>query len=379
VDTLDERKIVRDDELRLFVLALSRATTTLVVCATQSEDSQPSPLFRIVQALAQPLESKADPAPSLRVTTGRLRAELVFAVASGGATDSLASDLALMASFDAPGADPASWWGVLEPSSTVPLYHETEVSVSPSGIEALEESAVEWFLGMIAKTESTPERGLGSLIHQALEEHPAGDSETLWQAVDKRFSQLEYEAGWIEDYQRRVARGMVDALGDYLADRKKESATLLASEQKFRITHGRAVITGVIDRIEREASGAVLVVDLKTGAHSTDSQVVDNAQMLTYQLAVQATDMMDSLGVSEATLAGACLLFVKSGVRGKRYRMAIQEPLDSDTTASLLERIDKAVAIIAQAEFTGDPRSFGPIGTPSKHRWHFIGQVCGDV
>jgi superfamily I DNA/RNA helicase/RecB family exonuclease len=378
-DTLDERKIVRDDELRLFVLALSRATTTLVVCATQSEHSQPSPLFRLVQARAEPLESKSDPAPSLRATTGRLRGELVSAVATGGAVDSLASDLAVLASWDAPGADPQSWWGVVQPSSTAPLYHETDVSVSPSGIEALEESPVEWFLGMIARAESTPERGLGSLIHQALEENPAGDSETLWQAVDKRFSQLEYEAGWIEDYQRRVARGMVDALGDYLADRKKENATLLASEHRFRITHGRAVITGVIDRIEHEATGAVLVVDLKTGNHSTDSQVVDNAQMLTYQLALETTDMMETLGVPQAPLAGACLLFVKSGVRGKRYRVAMQEPLDSDTTAALLERIDKAVEIIAQAQFTGEPRSFGPIGTPSRHRWHFIGQVCGDV
>ncbi len=378
-DTLDERKIVHDDELRMFVLALSRATRTVIVTATQSDDSQPSPLLGILESGSQRLESQAEPATSVRAATGRLRAELVTVLESGGDTDSVAGDLALLASWGAPGADPAEWYGLVEPSSTAALYEGQDVLVSPSAIETLEESPVEWFLGAIARSDPSPERGLGSLIHQALEHNPAGDAPTLWKEVDERFSELEYEAGWIESYHRRVAKGMVEALADYLADRRREGYELLGSEQRFRITHGRAIVTGVIDRIERDDQGALMVVDLKTGNHSTDSQVTDNAQMLTYQLALETKELVESLGVDKAPLGGAALLFVKSGVRGKSYRMALQEPLTHEAKAQLLERIDRAVELIAQVEFRGEPRSFGPVGTPSRHRWHFIGAVCGDV
>jgi len=378
-DTLDERKIVQDDELRLFVLALSRAKNTLIVSATHSDDSQPSPLLRIVEGHSQRLESQAEPATSVRHATGRLRQQLVAAVESGEATDALASDLALMASWGAPGAHPEQWFGLVEPSSTRALYEGFDVPVSPSALETVEESPVEWFLGAIARDDASPERGLGSLIHQALERNPAGDAQTLWKDVDDRFGQLEYEAGWIEAYHRRVARGMVEALADYLADRQRAGYQLLGSEQKFRISHGRAIVSGVIDRIERDDNGALLVVDLKTGNHSTDGQVVDNAQMLTYQLALETEELLGALGSDKAPLGGAALLFVKSGVRGKNYRMAIQEPLNDEARAALLTRIDQAVELIAKAEFPGEPRSFGPVGTPSRHRWHFIGQVCGDV
>jgi len=378
-ETLDERKIVHDDELRLFVLALSRATRTLILTATQSEDSQPSPLFAIVAPHSIPRESALEPASSIRAVTGRLRAELAAKVLAGEPTEEVASDLALLASWGAWGADPSQWYGLVEPSSTKPLYEHGEVPLSPSAIQTLEESPVEWFLDTIARQDPSPERGLGSLIHQALEHNPDGDAAALWQEVDHRFVQLEYEAGWIENYHRRVAKGMVEALAQYLADRTAEGYQRVASEQKFRITHGRAVVTGVIDRIERNPDGALLVVDLKTGTHSTDSQVADNPQMLSYQLALETTEMLESVGLDRAPLAGAALLFVKSGLKGKSYRMAVQEPVNAESRAQILARIEQAVELIASAEFAGEPRSFGPAGTPSRHRWHFIGQVCGDV
>jgi RecB family exonuclease len=378
-DTLDERKIVQDDELRLCVLALSRATATVIVTAVESEETQPSPLFRIIQSRSTPVASRFDPPLSIRATTGRLRRELVTTIRSGAQNDLIAQDLALLASWGAPGAHPDSWWGTLEPSSEAALYEDGDVPISPSALQRLEDSPVEWFLGTLARHDSSPDRGLGSLIHQALERHPAGTAAHIWDSVEARFGQLEYEAGWIEQYHRRIAKAMVEALADYLSDRATAGYSLVSSEQIFHLRHDRAVITGYIDRIERDAEGALIVVDLKTGNHSTDSQVVDNPQMLTYQLALETPELLDALDTPGALSGGAALLFVKSGVRGKRYRMAVQAPIDEESRASLLERIERAVETISQAHFLGDPLSFGPVGTPSAHRWHFIGQVCGDV
>ncbi|MEN9620717.1 MAG: hypothetical protein RL499_910, partial [Actinomycetota bacterium] len=104
LDDLDERRIVLDDELRMFALAASRARRQLVVTATAGDDDQPSALFALVREHARReradalgiAEADATPesssaldaaiasssarpvrARSLRRIVGRLRRELV--------------------------------------------------------------------------------------------------------------------------------------------------------------------------------------------------------------------------------------------------------------------------------------------------------------
>ena len=377
-DVLDERKIVKDDELRLFAMAISRATTTVLVTATDSEESPPSPLFHLVDAQATRIPSRPEGPLSERTLTGLLRRDLVRAMERGVDPGALADDLGILASMGVAGAHPSEWWGIAAPSSESPLYPDGDVPVSPSGLATLEESPIEWFLGTLARNDSAPERGLGSLLHRALEEHPAGSAEDLWAVVDHSFGQLDYEPGWVESLQRRSARAMVEAMADYVRDRDSDGFTLAGVEQGFRMQFGRAIVRGMIDRIEVTPEQKLLVVDLKTGQHVTDSGVVDNPQMFAYQLALQSPELLAEMGRADMENAGAVLLFVKSGVGGKRYRMATQAPLDDSGREAFVERLDKAVAIICAAEFSGEPKVFGS-GGHSKHRWHFVGQVCGDV
>ncbi|MCF8549801.1 MAG: PD-(D/E)XK nuclease family protein, partial [Pontimonas sp.] len=377
-DILDERKIVKDDELRLFAMALSRATTTVVVTATDSEESPPSPLFHLVDSHATRIPSRPEGPLSERTLTGLLRRDVVRAIERGSDDAALAGDLAILASLGATGAHPREWWGIAPPSSDQPLYQEGDVPVSPSALAALEESPIEWFLGTLARNDSAPERGLGSLLHRALEEHPGGSADELWAVVDHSFGQLDYEPGWVESLQRRSARAMVEAMADYVRDRENGGFTLAGVEKGFQMQFGRAVVRGMIDRIEVTPEQKLLVVDLKTGQHVTDAGVVDNPQMFAYQLALQSPELLADLGQSDTESAGAVLLFVKSGVGGKSYRLATQAPLDDAGREAFVERLDKAVALICAAEFTGEPRVFGN-GGASRHRWHFVGQVCGDV
>lgn len=377
-DILDERKIVKDDELRLFAMAISRATRTVLVTATDSEESPPSPLFHLVDSHATRIPSRPEGPLSERSLTGLLRRDLLRALERGVDSGPLASDLAILASMGAQGAHPREWWGVAAPSSDGPLYPEGDVPVSPSALAALEESPIEWFLGTLARNDSAPERGLGSLLHRALEEHPSGSADELWAVVDHSFAQLDYEPGWVEALHRRSARAMVEAMADYVRDREGEGFALAGVEQGFQMRFGRAVVRGMIDRIEVTPEQKLLVVDLKTGQHVTDAGVVDNPQMFAYQLALQSPELLAEMGRTDMESAGAVLLFVKSGVGGKRYRLATQAALDDAGREAFIERLDKAVAIICAAEFAGEPRVFGN-GGASRHRWHFVGQVCGDV
>lgn len=381
-DVVDERKVVRDDELRLYAMSLSRSTERVLVCASDSEEAQPSPLFDLLDSPERRIPSRAEPPLSPRSLVGRLRRDLDYELSGTRPRDTimthLADDLATLAGWGVPGANPADWWGLVPPSTTRSLYDEGRIPVSPSALETLEESPVEWFLSSVARNQSTPEMGLGSLIHRALEKHPGGDSDVLWSVVEESFGQLEYEAGWVEDYQRRIARGMVQALGDYVRDRTNNGFQVVATEKRFDMQCGDAHLTGIIDRIERGADGALVVVDLKTGTHKTDNDVIDNPQMLAYQMALQDPESGLVSDAVETVNGGAVLLFVKSGVRGKNYRLATQEPLTPEGREAFLARIEEAARIISAAEFAGGPRILGA-GTPSRHRWHFVGQVCGDV
>jgi RecB family exonuclease len=376
-DVLDERKIVRDDELRLFAMALSRTTTTLMVTATDSEDAAPSPLFKMVAALAEQVPSNPQPPRSPRSLVGRLRRELVNAPIGSKRAVECAEDLALMAAWGVPGADPESWWGLGPISSTTPLYDNTDVPVSPSALETLEVSPLEWFLGSLARHDSGPESGLGSLVHRALETYPDGTADQLWEVVDTSFAQLNYDAGWVDSFHRRVARRMVEALADYIRDRGVQGFRVAGTEARFEVRSGRAVVRGVIDRVEVTPDNTLLVVDLKTGNYLTDSAVVDNPQMSSYQMALESPELLGELGLESMPSAGAVLLFVKSGLGGKSYRFATQEPLDSQAREKFFERLEHAVTLISASSFTGGPRIFGR-NTHSRHRWHFVGQVCGD-
>ena len=375
---IDERRAVLDDELRLCALALSRATSRIVVTATVDEESGPSPLFSVIDRLATRLESSEDGATSPASVVGGLRRRLQRALEQGEDPAPYAHDSALLAQLGVAGADPASWWGLLPPSTVEPLYPEGTIPVSPSAIDTLESSPLEWFLGTIARHDPSPQRGLGSLIHAALEEHPQGDADVLWESVEARFAELEYDAGWIEQYQRRLAKTMVAALADYLRDHDREGWSVVASEQRFQLTHGRARVTGYIDRVEKTPEGQVMVVDLKTGSPRTESQVADDPQLLAYQLALTSEDLSDAVGKNPVS-AGASLLFVKEGVRGKAYRLTTQPPVDEQGMGEFLARIEQAATLMSSHQFTGGPLSFGPVGTPSRHRWHFVGEVCGDA
>ena len=375
---IDERRAVLDDELRLCALALSRATSRIVVTATVDEESGPSPLFSVIDRHATRLESSEEGAPSGASVVGGLRRGLQRALERGEDPTPYAHDVALLAKLGVAGADPVSWWGLLPPSTVAPLYPEGTIPVSPSALDTLESSPLEWFLGTIARHDPSPQRGLGSLIHAALEDHPHGDADVLWESVEARFAELEYDAGWIEQYQRRLAKSMVTALAEYLRDHEREGWSVLASEQRFQLTLGRAQVTGYIDRVEKTPEGRVMVVDLKTGSSRTESQVVDDPQLLAYQLALTSDDLAEALG-EKLESAGASLLFVKEGVRGKSYRLTTQPPVDEQGMTDFLERIEQAATLMSSHEFSGGPLSYGPVGTPSRHRWHFVGEVCGDA
>jgi len=376
--SVDERRQVLGDELRMFALAISRARRRLVVAAVANEDEAASVFLGLVPPTAPVLDSVAATPLSLRAMVGSLRRQ----AASGTARAPFAAaSLAALAAESIPGASPDEWHGLLPPSTTVPLYEGELVPVSPSSIEKLVDSPLDWFLEQMAGSESGVIANVGTIVHWAMETAPDSSPETLWAAVESRWSELLFEAPWLADRQKAIARRFTDALSEYLGEFEREGKTLVGAESRFTLEVDRAVVRGSIDRVERDADGAVVIVDLKTGTPiTTQSKIDEHPQLAAYQLAYAEgilNEPLEQLGEHHG--GGAKLLFVKEGVRGRKYREAVQLQLDADQLEEFRERVREAAIIIAAAEFAGRAElpMFG-MGDQSRLRAHRVRAVSSD-
>ena len=370
---VDERRQVLGDELRMFALAISRARRRLVVAAVANEDEAPSVFLGLMHG-APVLDPTGTPL-SLRALVGRLRSQ------AAAGRPFAAANLAALAEQAVPGADPADWHGLLPPSTTAPLYEGEPVPVSPSGLEKLVDSPLDWFLERMAGSESGVIANVGTIVHWAMETAPDSRPETLWAAVESRWSELLFEAPWLADRQRAIARRFTDALAEYLGDFERDGKLLVGAESRFQLEVDRAVVSGSIDRVERAADGSVVIVDLKTGTPITSQPRIDeHPQLAAYQLAYAEGILDEPLAaLGEHRGGGAKLLFVKEGVRGKKYREGVQAQLDPEQLEEFRERVREASVLIAAAEFAGRAElpMFG-VGDPSRLRAHRVRAVSSD-
>jgi superfamily I DNA/RNA helicase/RecB family exonuclease len=383
---IDDRKQVLGDELRMFALAVSRATSQVILSCVANEDEAPSVLFGLVPpGVGVTLDTSEWHPLSLRGVTGRLRRELVrprpgapVDLAAADRADAAAS-LARLARESVPGADPAEWHGTLEPSTTGPLHDlddpDVTVGVSPSKLEAFEASPLNWFIDVMSGSQTNTAMGLGTIVHWAMETATDPSIEALWAAVESRWSELLFESPWLAEKQKRAARVLTAGLSEYLQDFRSAGRSLVAAEPSFSVVVGRGKLNGKIDRIEQHEGGAIVIVDLKTGRAETNQARIDtHAQLGAYQLAYDH-GVLESLPDGHSP-GGAKLLYVSSGKGGKLYREAVQAPLVGPELDELRRRIELAAIGMAAAEFAGvlNIDAYGP-GNDPRYRIHLVKAV----
>lgn len=233
--TLDRRRSALHDELRLFVRALSRARSRVLVTAVSDDDLTPSPLLDLLpdepgggeeESLAHPL--------TLRGLVSDLRRALTEGTDGPGA----ARELAILAREGVPGADPAQWYGAAEPTTAAPLVdpHERAVRVSPSRMETFEECGLDWAIRALGgDTAASPSSGLGTILHAALETAPDGDLERMSAVLDERWGELEFESPWIARRERARAEDAIRNLHRYARAAAADGGRLLAAEAPFEL------------------------------------------------------------------------------------------------------------------------------------------------
>lgn len=340
---------VRYDETRQFLVALTRARGQVLVTAVRDEEEQPSQFLDVVDPIRHSdgggLREFTPVARPMTLAGVVAEARRMLASSDESVRDEAARRLARLADAQVPGADPSSWWSLVALSDDRPLRAPDEpVRVSPSKIEGFHDCGLRWL--MTTHGGYGPAVGsatLGSLIHEIAEEFADADASTRGQqmadALEERWPRMGLPDGWESKRDKEKALKMVGRLAAYFNEADGMGWQGRASEQPFKTAIERAVLAGVVDRVEHHPDYGIRVIDFKTsGQKPKDSDLPVHPQLAAYQLAAQT----GAFGPGEN--AGAAL--VQLGATQK-HNVQLQNTLtdapgkhDETTDAAAAEQLD---------------------------------------
>jgi hypothetical protein len=219
-------------------------------------------------------------------------------------------------------------------------------------------------------------------VHAIAQDLPdASGTEYLAELV-RRWPALGMKDNWEGKLDFRRAEAMVRKLAQYILVMRNEGRRLAGVEQDFEVTLPEpgavprgdvptdegprsAVLRGQVDRLEIDAEGRLVIVDLKTGKRQPGkAELGRHPQLGAYQAAVLA----GGFGASEAAGAeprpGGAVL-AQLGTTTKSPGIQHQDPLDPGENWAM-EMVNDAAAVMSGHEFEArhDPAKagFGGLG-----------------
>ena len=122
---------------------------------------------------------------------------------------------------------------------------------------------------------------IGTLVHAVIRDLGDADADALTAEIDRRWPQLGLPPGWVAERQREEAHRMAVRVASYFQQARAQQWELVGAEAPLRVTVGRAVLTGSVDRLERHTEhGLVRVIDYKTGASKPKADAVATVPQL---------------------------------------------------------------------------------------------------
>jgi len=341
-----------DEERRLFYVAVTRARQRLVVTAVGGAESEERPSRFLAELAGDQIGIEQTAAGrqwlSLPVLTASLRRAAADSGLPGHVRRAAAAQLARLATAGVPGAAPRHWYALTELSS-VGLPIPGEVRLSPSRVETFTKCGLRWLLeAAVGVGSPAVARDFGIVIHAAAalaaEGAPDGD---IAKRIDEMWQHLDFGSAWYSAKQREQAERMVARFLDWHRSNPRE---LVAVEQQLSVRAGQVTITGQVDRLERDADGTAIVVDLKTGSsRPADAELDRNPQLGVYQLAV-LLGAFEKLGLTEP--GGAELVQVGKAGLSASVRVQRQRGLSSDPEPGwALELVETVAAGMAGPVF----------------------------
>ncbi len=364
------------EERRLFYVACTRARQRLVVTAVASAEDdgeQPSRFLDELGVTVEKVVGRPLRPLSMAGLVSELRRTLADPATSEPLRDAAARRLARLAGESigqralVPSADPSTWWGTRAASRSVQPVRDPDqpVPVSASVLESLLVCPTQWFLereaGGVARAHQSA--NLGQLMHALAERVASGEVEpavdVLMEHVDAVWDRLDFRTPWSKLREHERVRA---ALGRFLRWHLTNPRELLETEAGFstvvELDNGERIqLTGYADRVELDADGNVVVVDLKTGrAKPSTKSVESHVQLGLYQYAVDHGAVDDLAGGEDAApaRAGGAEL-VQLGILDGGPDAVVQaqpaQPEDGPDRDLLRDRLRRTASLLRAEEF----------------------------
>jgi putative RecB family exonuclease len=151
-------------------------------------------------------------------------------------------------------------------------------SLSPSKVSSFKDCALAFRLSVIERVPEppSPHAAKGTLVHRALEllmweEEPVRRTvdvalEKLARAADEVLGSTEYESLGLSIEERKEFIEDAEVLvRNYFRLEDPSAVRVIGTELRMSVTMGTLKLSGIIDRLELDESGDVVVTDYKTG------------------------------------------------------------------------------------------------------------------
>ncbi len=196
-------------------------------------------------------------------------------------------------------------------STTEPMWSGDDhvVTLTPSSLQTLTDCPLRW---LAERHGGTDPRDLGSTagsVLHALIAEPAGGESQLLAALERAWQHLPFESGWYSANELARHATMLQAFLAWRSQTRGELTEVGVEVDVDGVLDGHDGATvrlrGRVDRIERDAAGRLVIVDVKTGKTPVSKDDAQrHAQLAAYQLAV-AEGLSPAAGGGTSRLRGS--------------------------------------------------------------------------
>ncbi|MEU7475781.1 ATP-dependent DNA helicase [Lentzea sp. NPDC042327] len=349
------------EERRLLLVAASRARSKLLISAVRGEDEQPSRFLDEIESSAEDERKLHRPQRGLVLAelVGELRRVVCSDAEPADRRSRAATQLARLAEAGVPGAHPESWYGVAAVSSEDPLWtEEQKVSVTPSTIEVITKCPLRWVVERHGGQDPAELASVtGTLVHALAQAAASGaDARELRVKLDEAWAAVDAGAPWFSRRERMRVEKMLDTFLAWLTMTRSQ-LTQVAVEEEMSVEVPKRdggpwlQVRGRVDRLEHDADGRPIVVDIKTGKNPVSRDAgQEHPQLAVYQLATSLGGFTHiGLGTEPG---GARLLYVAREDKKTGAVERTQAPLDEQGVRAWLEVVQDAAESVLGPSYT---------------------------